>query len=86
MANWPLTPAVDHLSLVVFEREAKSLVGQIHDVGYDDANRARDLLHKLVAMATDQLIRVERHERDAHERGLEERETSIPPVSVGGGF
>lgn len=81
MSNWPLTPAVDHLSLLVFEREAKALVGKISDVGYDDAIRARDLIHRLVAMATDQLIRVERHERDADERGREEREVSIPPCA-----
>lgn len=82
MAPWPLTPAVDHLSLVVFEREAKSVVGSIADAGYEDPVRARDLIHRLVSMATDQLIRVERHERAADERAREEREVSVPPVSA----
>ena len=82
MANWPLTPAVDHLSLVVFEREAKAIVGKITDAAYDDPDRARDLIHRLVSMASDQLARVERHEREADDRAREEREVSVPPVGA----
>jgi hypothetical protein len=82
MANWPLTPAVDHITLVVFQREAHAAVGQAFDAGYEDVVRAREALHHGIALLQDQLIRVERHAEAEHERGLEERETSVPPYSA----
>jgi hypothetical protein len=79
MANWPLTPAVDHLSILVFEREAKAAVGRAADAGYEDPDRARAALHAIVSLCSDQLARVERHERDEDDRAREERETAVPP-------
>ena len=82
MATWPETPAVDHLSLVAFERDATRAVRHIFAAGYDQPEVARELLHKLVSMASDQLARVERHEREADDRAREERETAVPPVGA----
>lgn len=81
MTPWPLTPYVDLVVLQRWEVDVKQLAGKVHDCGYDRPKEARDLLHKLVSLATEQLARVERHEREADERGREERECSIPPCA-----
>jgi hypothetical protein len=82
MANWPLTPNVDYISSLVFEREAKAAISKAADAGFEDPDRAREFLHRVVALCSDQLVRVARHEREADDRAREERETSVPPYSA----
>lgn len=80
MTPWPAMPAVDQIVLNRWEVEVKQLAGKIHDAGYWNPTEAMDLCHKLAGLASEHLARLEWKERRAIERGLEERETAIPPL------
>jgi len=74
----------DYIVLNHWERAVKDLAGEIHDVAYDDAPEAIQKLHGLVALASEQLARVERHASEQADRiAREEIATSVPPI---GGF